>query len=410
MPLARCRGCGAGLPPPFLDLGHQPLANALVRPADAARPDPVYPLAVCYCQGCHLVQLAAHVEPERLFSRYVYFSSYSESFLAHARAMAFELKDRFALGTESRVLEVASNDGYLLRHFRELGMRVLGVEPAGNVAEVAVGRGIPTLNRFFGPALVDEVRSTLGPADVVIGNNVLAHVPDVAGFLEATRACLRPGGTAVFEFPYLGELLDRVEFDTIYHEHVFYLSVAAVRGLARRAGLELVDLSRQTVHGGSLRVFLQAGAPAPASDAAEDLARAEARAGLLDPARFEAFRDAVLRLKDELRTMLHGLKASGRSVAAYGAPAKGNTLLNFCGIGRDIVDFTVDRSPHKQGLLLPGSRIPVCAPEELVRQRPDYALILPWNIADEIVAQQRAYRERGGRFLVPVPHPREIAA
>jgi SAM-dependent methyltransferase len=405
--VARCRGCGSALPTPFLDLGTQPLANALLDPG--AEVEARYPLAVCRCAECQLVQLERTVDPEALFSEYVYFSSYSDTFLAHAERMAATLTERFHLGRGSRVLEIASNDGYLLRYFQPRGISVLGVEPARNVAAVARGRGIPTLEAFFGPGAVERIRAEFGPADLLVGNNVLAHAPEVNPFLAAARACLGKGGVAVFEFPYLGDLLDGVEFDTVYHEHVFYLSLCAVEGLARRAGLRVFDLERQKVHGGSLRVFLEAEETGrPVSAAVLELRASEVTAGLLAPERYLAFASAACRVREELVALLARLRAGGKRLAAYGAPAKGNTLLNYCGLGAETLAFTVDRSPHKQGKLLPGSRVPVRPPETLLAEQPDYTLILPWNIAPEIVAQQAEYVRRGGRFLVPVPRPREV--
>jgi SAM-dependent methyltransferase len=402
-----CRGCGNVLSPPFLDLGRQPLANALVEPARAGEPDARYPLAVCRCTTCQLVQLEETVDPGALFSEYLYFSSFSDTFLDHARRMTTALVGRFRLDGRSRVLEIASNDGYLLQYFRAQGISVLGVEPARNVAAAARARGIPTLEAFFGPDAVAEVRRALGPADLVVGNNVLAHVPRPVEFLRAAREVLADTGAVVFEFPYLRDLLDGAEFDTIYHEHVFYLSLTALAGLAARAGLRVFDVERQTVHGGSLRVFLDAGSR-PVGPAVEALLAEEDAGGLGRDETYRAFAASAVRVRAELVALLGTLVRSGHRLAAYGAPAKGNTLLNYCGLGRETLAFTVDRSPHKQGRLLPGSRLPVRAPQALLDERPDYALILPWNIAAEIVSQQAEYVRRGGRFLVPVPHPREV--
>lgn len=399
-----CLGCDSALPEPFLDLGKTPLANSYVRPEQAHLPEATYRLAVAYCPLCHLVQLTERVPPENLFGSYLYFSSYSDSFLAHARAMAESLAQRFRLGAESLVLEIASNDGYLLQYFQQQGVRVLGVEPARNIAAEAESRGIPTLNRFFGPEVVDEITGHCGKADLIIGNNVLAHVPAINEFLQAVKACLKPDGAAVFEFPHLGDLLDRTAFDTIYHEHVFYFSLSAIRTLVERAGLHLFDVSRQAVHGGSLRVFLGHRAPPPALPNVAALLSEEQAAGLTGPGRFAAFGRQVIALKQDLVATLRRLKASGKRLAAYGAPAKGNTLLNYCGIGTDYVAFTVDRSPHKQGLCLPGTHIPIFAPEKIREAKPDYLLILPWNLKDEIMAHMAFIREWGGRFLVPIPH------
>jgi SAM-dependent methyltransferase len=379
-----------------------PLANGFLRPEET-RPPPAFPLAVAYCGSCHLVQLTDRVDPETLFSDYLYFSSYSDTFLRHAREMAGLLSERLGLGAGSRVIEVASNDGYLLQYFLERNIAVLGIEPALNVAQVAVGRGIPTLNRFFGPEAVPEVLSEFGPADLLIGNNVLAHVPEVNGFLAAARACLKPEGTAVFEFPYLRGLLDETQFDTIYHEHVFYFSLSAVESLAERAGFELTDVSREPVHGGSLRVFLQPRGRPRRGSAVKTLLRKEDQGGLTGPDLYRRFSSEVAGLKRSLRGLLSDLKATGKRLAAYGAPAKGNTLLNHCGIGTDLLDFTVDRSPHKQGLRLPGSNIPIERPEKVLEARPDYLLILPWNIKEEIMEQMSAIRGWGGKFIVPIP-------
>jgi SAM-dependent methyltransferase len=401
-----CLGCAADLGDPFLDLGSQPLANALLRPEETTRPEPRFPLAVAYCARCHLVQLTETAPPETLFGEYLYFSSYSDTFLAHARAMADALVARFGLGPRSRLLEIASNDGYLLKFVQAHGVPVLGVEPAGNVAAVAQARGIPTLARFFGPDAVEDIARDFGRADVVVGNNVLAHVPEINAFLGAVAAVLAPAGTAVFEFPYLGDLLEGTAFDTIYHEHVFYYSLAAVSGLAARAGLEVFDVERQAIHGGSLRVFMRRAGGAAAGPAVARLSAEEAARGLTSAPRYAGFSRDVRRLREDLVTLLRRLHGEGRRLAAYGAPAKGTVLLNACGIGTDLLDFTVDRSPHKQGRLVPGVRLPIRAPEDLLAEMPDFTLLLPWNLAEEIVGQQSAYVRKGGAFIVPVPTPR----
>ncbi len=401
-----CLGCGGILPEPFLDLGRTPLANSYLRRDQLDLPEESFRLAVAYCPSCHLVQLTDRVPPEKMFREYLYFSSYSDSFLAHARAMANSLIERFGLDSSSRVLEIASNDGYLLQYFLERGIAVLGVEPARNIAAQAQRRGIPTLNRFFAEDAAGEILARFEHADLIVGNNVLAHVPGINGFLAAVAACLKSDGCAVFEFPYLKELLDNTEFDTIYHEHVFYYSLSAVRGLAARAGLELFDVEFHPLHGGSLRVLLQHHGQRPIQPAVTAMLAAEDASGLTSGGHFVSFGLRVEALKSRLLGLLKELKAGGKRLAAYGAPAKGNTLLNYCGIGRELLDFTVDRSPHKQGMLLPGSHLPILAPAELLARSPDYALILPWNLADEIVSQQREYLRGGGRFIVPVPEPR----
>ena len=405
-----CLGCCGSSSAIFLDLGRTPLANSYLAAEQDCSRGPTFPLAVAYCGACHLVQLAETVAPEKMFSEYVYFSSYSESFLEHARRMAEAHIDRFNLGPGSRVLEIASNDGYLLQYFTRRDIAVLGVEPAGNIARAARDRGIPTLECFFEAPAVPVILKEFGPADLILGNNVLAHVPGINGFMGAVRACLKPGAAAVFEFPYLRDLLEKVEFDTIYHEHVFYYSLSAIRILAGRAGLELWDVIPQPVHGGSLRVFLQQPGARPIEHRVAAMLNEEAALGLTGSARYASFGQQVRALKDEILLMLGDLKRARKTIAAYGAPAKGNTLLNYCGIGRDLIEFTVDRSPHKQGKLLPGSRLPILPPEALLARMPDYAVILPWNIADEIIGQQGAYLHAGGKFIVPVPSPRVIEA
>lgn len=403
-----CLGCSGKLPEPFLDLGKTPLANAYIGPKHVHLPEVTFPLAVAYCPACHLVQLTDLVPPEKMFSEYLYFSSYSDSFLAHARDMTQSLIERFHLTGKSRVMEIGSNDGYLLQYFQQRGIPVLGVEPAKNIATEAERRGIPTLNRFFGSTAIQEIVGNFGMADLIIGNNVLAHVPTINDFLKAVKACLKPNAVAVFEFPYLKELLDKTEFDTIYHEHVFYFSLSAIKNLAERAGLELFDATPQSVHGGSLRIFLQYKGARPITTAVGVLLSEEKASGLTNSESYASFSRDVATLKQELLGMLRGLKELGKRLAAYGAPAKGNTLLNYCGIGTDLLDFTVDRSPHKQGLFTPGSRLPIRPPEDLPKLMPDYTVILPWNIADEIIAQQKDYLHKGGHFIIPVPKPRIV--
>jgi len=408
-PAARsCLGCGAGLPPPFLDLGDTPLANSYQLPESSPAEERRFPLQVTFCPACYLVQLLNPVSPEEIFSEYLYFSSCSDSFLKHCSEMAECLISRFHLGPASKVVEIASNDGYLLQYFLQKDVPCLGVEPAANVAACAIEKGIPTLVRFFDAAAVSEVHERIGVPDLIIGNNVLAHVPDINGFLRAVRDCLSETGCAVFEFPYVRELLDSCEFDTIYHEHVFYFSLSAIQNLAERAGLTLFDVTCHPVHGGSLRVFLQRGDVHPVSERTAAMLREEERLGLTKEEIYRQFCARVVRVKQQLLTLLQHLKRQGATIAAYGAPAKGNTLLNYCHIGTDLIEFTVDRNTHKQGLLLPGSRVPVLGAEQLAARRPDFAVILPWNLADEIMAQQKSYIQMGGKFIVPVPRPRVV--
>ncbi|MHB8381105.1 MAG: methyltransferase domain-containing protein [Candidatus Binataceae bacterium] len=403
-----CLGCGGSSSTMFLDLGRTPLANAYLQSSSECIGEQTYPLAIKFCDECYLVQLAETVPPARLFSDYAYFSSYSDGFLEHSRRMAKDYIDRFGLGVGSRVLEVASNDGYLLQHFKARDITVLGIEPAGNIARAARNRGIPTMESFFEPAAVPAILNAVGQTDLVVGNNVLAHVPEINGFLSAAGECLKPGAAAVFEFPYVRDLVEKVEFDTIYHEHVFYYSLSAIRELVGRAGLELWDVSWQQVHGGSLRVFLQHPGARPIEKRIDTMLQEEERIGLTELSYYASFGQQVERLRNRLRALLDELRRAGKRVAAYGAPAKGNTLLNYCEIGRNLIEFTVDRSPHKQGMLLPGSHLPILPPDELLLRMPDYTVILPWNIASEIIEQQTVYLEAGGKFIVPVPEPRVI--
>jgi SAM-dependent methyltransferase len=395
----------------FLDLGTVPLANALlaappVRAADEAR----FPLRVGYCAACHAVQLLHLVPPEDLFSDYVYESSFSDAFLAHARRYADHLTERLSLGQGSFVVEVASNDGYLLKNFVAAGVPCLGVEPARNIAAKAVARGIPTLAKFFGPETAAEVRRAHGAADVVLGNNVLAHVPQIVPFLAAAKDLLKPAGLAVFEFPWLRELVRHLEFDTVYHEHVYYLSLTALQNAARLAGLEVQDVQLQPVHGGSLRVFLQRPGARPVAAEVARVLEQERAEGLAGAAVFRAMGQRVRALREALRALLAGHKQAGKRIVAYGASAKGSTLLNYCGIGKETLDYIVDRSTVKQGRFAPGVHLPILGVEKLLADRPDYTLLLAWNFADEIRRQQAAYEAAGGRFVHPVPEPRVLGS
>lgn len=404
--IGRCLGCGSKLPDAFLDLGEMPLANSYIEAGDKDKEEPFYKLAVAYCPRCHLVQITHVVAPEDLFSNYLYFSSFSDVFLKHAEAMAQGLTEKFALDSNSLVLEIGSNDGYLLEFFREKGIPVLGIEPAKNIAVVANEKGIPTIDVFFGPDSVDKIIREKGQPNIIIGNNVLAHVPLINDFLLSVNECLKPTGSAVFEFPYLKDLLEHTEFDTIYHEHVFYYSLSAINMLAQRAGLELYDVTRQDIHGGSLRVFLQNEKQYDISSNVKQMLSDEEEYGITSKSLYDSFAKKVGGLKAELTQLLKDLKKNGKTIAAYGAAAKGNTLLNYIGIDKNMIDFVVDRSPYKQGLLLPGTRIPVLHPDELLKRMPDYTLVLIWNFAEEIMKQQAEYRRRGGRFIIPIPEPR----
>lgn len=401
-----CRACGAPGPTPILDLGATPLANALL-PADApAGPEPRYPLVLALCEACALLQLTHVVPPETLFRHYFYFSSYSDTMVRHAADLAGRLAAARGLGPGSLVIEAASNDGYLLRAYQALGVPVLGIEPALNVAAEAEARGVPTLTAFFGRALAARLVAEGRRADVFHANNVLAHVPDLDGFVAGAAAVLAADGLAVFEFPYGPEMIEKTEFDTIYHEHLCYFALTPLVPLFARHGLVIRDVERLAIHGGSLRLVAGLGGePGPAVAA---LLAAEARWGVGDPAAYAGFVGRVRALQAELPALLGRLKAEGKRLAAYGASAKGATLLNTCGIGCETLDYVVDRSALKQGHLMPGTRLPIHPPQRLLADRPDYALLLTWNFEAEILAQQAAYRAAGGRFVVPIPAVRIV--
>ncbi len=402
----RCRGCGAALVAPFLDLGPTPLANSYLEPEDLNRAEPFYPLQVHVCEGCFLVQLVAVQTPEAIFGDYAYFSSYSTSWLQHAAEYATVMAGRLALDPGSLVMEVASNDGYLLRNFRERSIPVLGIEPARNVAAAAEAAGIPSVTEFFGAELAQELARTGRQADLLVANNVLAHVPALEDFVEGLRIALKPRGVLTVEVPHLLRLMAENQFDTIYHEHFSYFSLAVVSTIFARHGLSVVDVDELTTHGGSLRIHARHRddpTQRPSHRVAAVIA-AEERAGLMTLSRYHAFAEQARETKRALLDFLITAKRKGHSIVGYGAPAKGNTLLNYCGVRTDFIEYTVDRSPHKQGRYLPGTRIPIHPPERITQTRPDYVLILPWNLRDEIAGQMGVIRNWGGRFIVPVPH------
>jgi len=400
-----CRLCGAPLERVFVDLGSSPLANSYLEPDELDRPEPWYPLTVRVCESCWLCQLPAVATPEQIFGDYAYFSSYSTSWLEHARAYVEAMIARFGLGPGHQVVEVASNDGYLLRHFVERGVPVLGVEPAANVAEAARALGIPTEVRFFGRATATDLAASGRSADLLLGNNVLAHVPDINDFVAGIALLLKPGGLVTLEFPHLVRLVEGNQFDTIYHEHFSYLSFVTVERVLSRHGLQVFDVEELPTHGGSLRVFAQHATTGgrPRTERADALAARERALGIEAPEWYEAFGERVRETKRSLLSFLIREKRAGKRFVGYGAPAKGNTLLVYCGIRQDFLEYTVDRSPHKQGRFLPGSRIPIHAPERIFETRPDYVLVLPWNLRAEIAGQMAAIRDWGGRFVVAVP-------
>ena len=405
-----CRFCSAPLQDTFVDLGPQPLCESYIAPDGVDRMEPFYPLHVRICRSCLLVQLPAHVDREAIFRDYAYFSSYSDSWVEHARQYADAMIVRQALTAESSVVELASNDGYLLQHFVARGIPVLGIEPAHNVAIAAERRGVPTLTEFFGRGLAEDMRRERGPADLIVGNNVLAQVPDLNDFVAGIGVLLASNGVATLEFPHVVRLVEGVQFDTIYHEHFSYFSLTTVTRIAAAHGLDVVDVEELSTHGGSLRVFLARAddAPVPAPAVAALLER-ERAAGYGDVSGYAGFENLVREAKRALLTYLIEARRAGRSVVGYGAPGKGNTLLNYCGIRTDLLDYTVDRNPYKQGRFTPGTRIPIHDPSRLAETRPDVILILPWNLQDEISRQLDYTREWGARLIVPIPTTMQVA-
>jgi 2-polyprenyl-3-methyl-5-hydroxy-6-metoxy-1,4-benzoquinol methylase len=399
-----CRLCGAGLTETFVDLGMSPLCESYVAADALEQPEVFYPLNVRLCPSCLLVQLPAYVSGEDIFSDYAYFSSYSDSWVAHAKRFADSMVEQLALTGDSLVTEVASNDGYLLQHFHARGIPILGVEPAKNVAEVAESHGIRTVVEFLGSATGKSIAERFGPADLVVANNVFAHVPDIRDFASGLRTLVKDGGLVTLEFPHLLRLMQRRQFDTIYHEHYSYLSLLTASRTLATAGLRVVDVEELGTHGGSLRVHAR-----PENHADEPTARVndvlevERLAGLHALSGHAGFAGEVLKIKSDLLDFLVSAAREGRSVAGYGAPGKGNTLLNHCGIREDLLKYTVDRSPAKQGKYLPGTHIPIYAPERLAETRPDYILVLPWNLRDEISGQLEYVRSWGARLVFPIP-------
>jgi SAM-dependent methyltransferase len=400
----RCRFCEDRLTHTFVDLGVSPLANSYLSASDLNREERFFPLHVFVCDACLLVQLEEFENPENIFSDYAYFSSYSESWLRHARAFVEETAVRLRLGPDSLVLELASNDGYLLQYFVEKGIPVLGVEPARNVAEAAREKGIETITEFFGRRLAGRLIEEGRRPDLLVGNNVLAHVPALNDFVSGMARVLKPSGVISLEFPHLMRLIEENQFDTIYHEHFSYFSLLAAEKVFAAHGLRIFDVEELPTHGGSLRIFACHVADARATTGnVEDLRRSEIDSALHRAEGYEAFQQRVRHTKRRLLRFLIEAKEEGKSIAAYAAAAKGNTLLNYCGIRTDFVDYVVDRSPHKQGRYLPGSHIPILPPERLEETRPDYVLILAWNLKDEIMESMANVRSWGGKFVTPIP-------
>ncbi|MGB6682325.1 MAG: class I SAM-dependent methyltransferase [Candidatus Acidiferrum sp.] len=400
-----CRFCAAPLSVNLVDLGMSPLCESYLSANQLNAMEPFYPLHVFVCNQCYLAQLGEYVRPEHIFTEYAYFSSYSDSWLKHSKKYTDLMAERFSLSAKSLVVELASNDGYLLQYFVEKNIPVLGIEPAANVAKVAVEKGVPTLVEFFGVELARKLAASGQRPDLLLGNNVLAQVPDLNDFVEGMKILLKPGGVITMEFPHLLRLMDENQFDTIYHEHFSYFSFLTSEKIFAAHGLTLFDVEELASHGGSLRIYARHAEDAakPVSGAVEDLRRREVAAGLDRIERYAEFEEKVKETKRKLLEFLIGAKREGKKVAGYGAPGKGNTLLNYCGVRTDFLDFTVDRNPYKQGRFLPGSHIPIFGPEQLRAARPDYVFILPWNLKNEIMEQLSFIRDWGGKFVVPIP-------
>ena len=401
-----CRFCNEPLRHTFVDLGTSPLCQRHVTPARFDHAEAIYPLHVYVCESCFLVQLPAYVAREEIFdAEYGYFSSFSETWLQHANAYVQMMIPRFDLGAASKVVELASNDGYLLQYFKRAGVPVLGIEPTENTAAIAIKNGIPSLTKFFGRETAREVLAGDGPASLILGNNVLAHVPDINDFVGGMKILLGPGGVVTMEFPQLLHLIDRSYWDTIYHEHFSYLSFTTVEKIFAAQGLVLFDVDDLPTHGGSIRIYGRHAddTTKPVHERVLAMREREKAAGHFDLAYYRTYGERVKESKRAILEFLIEAKRQGKSIAAYGAPGKGNTLLNYCGIRTDLIDYTVDRSPHKQGNFLPGTRLPIYGPEKIRETKPDYLFLLPWNLKDEIVKQMADIRSWGGKFVVPIP-------
>ena len=401
----RCRFCRTVLSHTFVDLGMSPLCQSHIEPHQLNQMEPFYPLHAYVCEKCFLVQLGEFVSPEAIFSEYAYFSSYADTWLRHVKAYTDMIVDRLSLDKESQVVELASNDGYLLQYFVQKGIPVLGVEPAANVAAVAVKNGIPTVMKFFGEKTARELVADGKRADLIIGNNVLAHVPDLNDFVEGMKVLLKPWGVVTMEFPHLMKLMDYNQFDTIYHEHFSYFSFLTAEKVFAAHRMTLFDVEELPTHGGSLRIYAchSDDSTKSVSERVTGLKKTEVATGFTEIEHYFGFSEQVKRTKWNLLDFLIKTKNEGKSIAGYGAPGKGNTLLNYCGIRTDFTDYTVDRSPYKQGKYTPGTHIPIHHPDRIKETKPDYLLILPWNLKDEIMGQMAFIREWGGKFIVPIP-------
>ncbi|HSH59353.1 MAG TPA: class I SAM-dependent methyltransferase [Acidimicrobiales bacterium] len=403
--MTSCRGCGHAGVQTVLSLGEQPLANALLAEDQLDGAEQRYPLDLAFCASCALAQTTVSIPPEELFTDYLYFSSYADAVTSNAKMLVHRVLGRRRLGSDSLVMEVASNDGYLLKHYAQAGIPVLGIDPARNVAADAEAAGVPTLTAFFGHDVAEQLRREGRRADVLHANNVLAHVPDVNGVISGISRVLADDGVAIVETPYVRDLVEKLEFDTIYHEHLFYYSLTSFRSLLNRHGLEVVDAERIPIHGGSLRVYAADSGTAAVAPAVDQLLAEERELGMSEIGYFEGFTARVNDLCAKLVELLDGLAADGARIAAYGAAAKGTVLLNAAGVDARRIEFVADRNPHKQGSYMPGVHVPVVGPEAISDRMPDYLLVLAWNFAEEVIGQQSEYAARGGRFIVPVPRP-----
>jgi hypothetical protein len=400
-----CRFCGTKLEQTFVDLGMSPLCESFLPSEHLNQMEPFYPLHVQVCGNCFLVQLEAYVTPEHIFSDYAYFSSYSDSWLAHAKRYTDLMMERFGIGAKGFVVELASNDGYLLQYFVEKKVPVLGIEPAANVAEVAIKKGVPTVVKFFGRESARELAASGKKADLLLGNNVLAQVPDLNDFVAGMKILLAPAGVITMEFPHLQRLMTENQFDTIYHEHFSYFSFVTAEKIFAAHGLTLFDVEELPTHGGSLRIYGRhvEDSSKPVTTRVNELRKRELDAGYLRLDTYSRFAEQVKETKRKLLEFLIQAKRNGKKIAGYGAPGKGNTLLNYCAIRTDFLDYTVDRNPYKHGRFLPGTHVPIYSPDRIRETKPDFLLILPWNLKDEIIKQNAFIREWGGKFVVPIP-------
>lgn len=402
-----CLNCSNRLEDTFVDLGTSPLCEEFVKPGNVQAGQQFYPLHAYVCDECMLVQVGEYVSPEDIYSDYYYFSSYSDSWLNHARDYVGMMIDDYGIDQDSFVVEIASNDGYLLQYFKKSGIPILGVEPSENVARVSIEKEIPTERVFFSRESAVNLKKEYKPADLILGNNVLAHVPQINDFIEGLDILLDERGIMTFEFPHLLRLVENNQFDTIYHEHFFYYSLTAIQSIFKKHGMKIFDVQELNTHGGSIRIFVtrESNKDYHVKSTVENILTLEQEKGYLDIEFYRSFDSNVQQTKVDILKLLIDLKSRGKTIAGYGAPGKGNTLLNYCGIRRDFIDYTVDRNPNKQGYYLPGSLIPIFHPEKIRETKPDYIFILPWNLKDEIMQQINYVRDWGGKFIIPIPEP-----